>query len=69
MALVTIYMLQFLKTGPHFVHKEPNYQIKMFLLDFGLNKLAKSGKMYQIFAYFARVSLKSLLWSYTCINL
>ena len=30
-ALVTIYMLQSLKTGSHFFHKEPNYLLKMFL--------------------------------------
>ena len=31
MALVTIYMLQTLKTGSTFFHKEPNYLLKMFL--------------------------------------
>ena len=41
MALVTIYMHQTLKTGPYFFHKELNYQLKMFLFDFGLNKVAK----------------------------
>ena len=30
-ALVTIYMLQTLKTGSHFFNKEPNYLLKMFL--------------------------------------
>ena len=31
MALVTIYMLQTLKMGSTFFHKEPNYLLKMFL--------------------------------------
>ena len=30
-ALVTIYMLQTLKTRSHFFQKESNYQLKMFL--------------------------------------
>ena len=60
MALVTTYMLQTLKKGPHFFHKETNYQLKIFLLDFDLNKVAKSGKMYQIFAYFSFYYCKSL---------
>ena len=59
-ALVTIYMLQTLKTGSHFFHREPNYQLKMFLLDFSLNKVAKSFKMYQILAYFSFYYCKSL---------
>ena len=59
-ALVTIYMLQSLKTGSHFFHKEPNYQLKMFLLDFGLNKIAKITKMYQILDYFSFYYCKSL---------
>ena len=30
-ALVTIYMLQSLKTWSHFFHKKPNYLLKWFL--------------------------------------
>ena len=59
-ALVTIYMFQTLKTGSHFFHKEPNYHFKMFLLDFGLNKVAKSTKMYQNLAHFSFYYCKSL---------
>ena len=44
-ALVTIYMLQTAKTESHFFLKEPNYQLKMFLLDFGLNKEAKNARI------------------------
>ena len=53
-------MLKTLKTECHFFHKEPNYQLKMFLLNFGLNKVAKNTKMYQIFAYFSFYYCKSL---------
>ena len=60
MALVTIYMHQTLKTGPYFFHKELNYQLKMFLFDFGLNKVAKITKMYHILAYFSFYYCKSL---------
>ena len=60
MALVTTYMHQTLKTGPHVFHKELNYQFKMFLFDFGLNKVAKITKMYQILAYFSFYYCKSL---------
>ena len=55
-----MYILQTLKTGSLFFHKEPNYQLKMFLLDFGLNKVAKNTKMYQILAYFSFYYCKSL---------
>ena len=53
-------MLQTLKTGPHFFQKDPNYQLKIFSLDFGLTKIAKMTKMYQILAYFSFYYCKSL---------
>ena len=40
--------------------KDPNYKLKMFLFDFGMNKVAKSTKVYQILAYFSFYYCKSL---------
>ena len=51
-ALVTIYMLQSLKTGSHFFHKEPNYLLKIFLETISMIKVPKFAKMSQIFAIF-----------------
>ena len=42
MALVTIYMLQTLKTGSTFFHKEPNYLLKMFLGPIVMVKVPKN---------------------------
>ena len=52
MALVTIYMLQTFKTGSHFFHKEPNYQLKMFLRPIDMVKVHKFADMCQILAIF-----------------
>ena len=53
MALVTIYMLQTLKTGSHFFHKEPNYLLKMFLGQIAMGKVPKNAEMCQILANFS----------------
>ena len=42
MALVTIYMLQTLKTGSTFFQKEPNYLLKMFLGPIVMVKVPKN---------------------------
>ena len=42
MALVSIYMLQTLKTGSTFFHKEPNYLLKMFLGPIVMVKVPKN---------------------------
>ena len=42
MALVSIYMLQTLKTGSTFFHKEPNYLLKMFLGPIVMVKVLKN---------------------------
>ena len=39
MALVLIYILQTLKTGSHFFHKEPDYLLKRFLGPIGMVKV------------------------------
>jgi hypothetical protein len=45
-------MLQTLKTGSHFFHKEPNYLLKMFLGPIGKGKVPKNAEMCQILANF-----------------
>ena len=52
MALVTIYMLQTLKTGSHFFHKEPNYLLKWFLGPIAMAKVPQNEDMWQILANF-----------------
>ena len=52
MALVTIYMLQTLKTGSTFFHKEPVYLLKMFLELISMIKVPKFAKKCQILAIF-----------------
>ena len=52
-ALVTIYMLQSLKTGSHFFHKEPNYLLKWFLGPIAIVKVPKNAEKCQILAYFS----------------
>ena len=42
MALVSIYMLQTLKTGSTFFHKELNYLLKMFLGPIVMAKVPKN---------------------------
>ena len=42
MALVSICMLQTLKTGSTFFHKEPNYLLKMFLGPIVMVKVPKN---------------------------
>ena len=53
MALVTIYILQTLKTGCHFFHKDPNYLLKRFLGPITMVKVPKNAKKCQILAYFS----------------
>ena len=53
MALVPIYMLQDLKTGPHFFHKGPNYLLKRFLGPKSKVKVPKNAEMCQILANFS----------------
>ena len=52
MALVTIYMLQTLKTGSTFFHKEPNYLLKMFLVLLNVDKVPKNANMCQFLLIF-----------------
>ena len=51
--LATIYMLQSLKTGPHFFHKGPNYLLKRFLGPKSKIKVPKNAEMCQILANFS----------------
>ena len=60
MALVTIYMLQTLKTGSHFFHKKPNFQLKMFLELMNMVKVPKNIDMCQILGNFSVPLVKSL---------
>ena len=53
MVLATIFMLQSLKTGPHFFHKGPNYQLKWFLGPNSKVKVPKNAEMCQILANFS----------------
>ena len=59
-ALVTIYMLQTLKTVSHFFLKKPNYQLKMFLGLMNMVKVPKNIDMCQILGNFSVPLVKSL---------
>ena len=59
-ALVTIYMLQTLKTWCYFFQKEPFYLLKIFLELISMVKVHKIAEMCQIFGYFSFYYCKSL---------
>ena len=59
-ALVTIYMLQSLKTASHFFHKASCYLLKMFLGTITMVKVPKNADMCQILGNFAVPLVKSL---------
>ena len=59
-ALVTICMLQTLKTGSHFFHKTSCYLLKMFLGTITMVKVPKNADMCQILGNFAVPLVKSL---------
>ena len=52
-ALVTIYMLQSLKTRSHFFHRDPDYLPKRFLGPLTMFKVPKKSDMCQIWAIFS----------------
>ena len=60
LALVNIYMLQTLKTGSHFFHKKPNYQLKMILGLMNMVKVHKNIDMCQILGNSSVPLVKSL---------
>ena len=53
MALVTIYIIQTLKTGSTFFLKDPNYLLKWFLGPIAMVKVPENAEKCQILAIFS----------------
>ena len=58
-ALVTIYMLQTLKTVPHIFDKKPNSLLKMFLGSIAMVKVPKNADICQILGSFFILLVKA----------